>query len=151
MKKDTWFYALSAKITAEEEAALLEKFHLFLNQWKSHGTPVSGEIAVKEKRIIMIQSDNSVEKPSGCSIDGMKRSIEGILHSMHLTWEEPSVIFYRKEDGEMEKVDFREIGNRVKQGEINPETPVMDFTLNNTDNPENLERPLSQTWMRRLI
>ncbi len=151
MKKDTWIYALSKEISKEEEEILLTKFHLFLNQWKSHGTPVTGEIMIRDKRIILIQSDSSEEKPSGCSIDNMKRSIESILKSMEIGWEEPSVIFFRKENSEIGAVDFRELGIQIKNGSINAETIVMDFTLNNTDNPENLEMPLSQTWMRRFL
>ncbi len=151
MQKDTWFYILSSELSENQETTLKYELEQFIKLWKSHGSPISGETKIIEKKIIIIQADTLIEKPSGCSIDSMKKSIEKILHTLSLSWLPPSMLLYRDKQGKIETLDFRQIKNLIQEDRINPDTIFFDFSLNQTDNIEYLEAPLSETWMKRFL
>ena len=95
-----WFYSLSQTLTAAQISSLSQAFEAFLAQWKSHGTPITGNIALHYERFIHIYLAESRENPSGCSIDSMRHAVEKILISHELTWAEAANVFFRDKNGQ---------------------------------------------------
>ncbi|MEZ4847271.1 MAG: hypothetical protein R3B93_01285 [Bacteroidia bacterium] len=94
MQQYTWFYSLKSPLSPEQVAALEVDFAQFLSKWNTHGTPVDGLITLKYNRFIIIQSDPKVARPSGCSIDSLKRAIGEILNAHRLEVVDSAYIFY---------------------------------------------------------
>ncbi|MEM6804025.1 MAG: hypothetical protein AAF696_21650 [Bacteroidota bacterium] len=151
MQLYTWFYSLSEALHLEKKAALEADFVEFLSQWKSHGVPVEGMIEIRYGQFIVIKSDASDSRPSGCSIDSLKRSVAGILNKHGLEILDPAHVFYRGEDGKISQSHFRELGALAKAGALHADTIVFDNSLGQSDDMSKWETRLADTWMKRVL
>ncbi|MEM6630939.1 MAG: hypothetical protein AAF694_14760 [Bacteroidota bacterium] len=151
MQRYTWIYSLSQPTTAEQTAYLKQSFGEFLGKWNSHGTPVAGEITLAYQRFVIIQANPGEDRPSGCSIDGLKRTVEGILQQKGLTWVEASQVFFKDPEEQIQSIDFRALPTFIQQGKLKSETKVFDHTLNQSDDLSKWEVPLKETWMKRFL
>lgn len=151
MQKNTWFYSLLAPLTTKQVADLQARFDGFTNNWKSHGTPVNGKINIQYNQFVVAQSDISDERPSGCSIDSMRKAIETILKEDGLEWADAAKVFYKNGDNSIQQSDFRQIPQLLTKGEISAESVVFDHSLNNSDDLTLWERPMKETWLKRYL
>ncbi len=151
MQLYTWFYSLSQPLSTSAEQALLEDFNNFLAQWKSHGVPVEGMIEIRYQQFIVIKSDSGDSRPSGCSIDSLKKSVGTILQQHGLEVMDPAYVFYRKADGSIKQTHFRELAALATAGELTAETTVFDNSLGNSDDMNRWETQLQDTWMKRVL
>jgi len=65
----TWFFGASRILTPKEIETLREDLHSLVSNWKSHGTRLSAGFEILHESIIIVAVDESIESPSGCSID----------------------------------------------------------------------------------
>lgn len=151
MQKNTWFYSLLTQLTTKQVADLQARFDVFTTNWKSHGTPVNGKISIQYNQFVVAQSDISDERPSGCSIDSMRKAIEMILKEEGLEWADSAKIFYKKRDNHIQLIDFRQIPQLLTTGELSAESVVFDHSLNNSDDLTLWERPMKETWLKRYL
>ncbi|MEM9935574.1 MAG: hypothetical protein AAF824_18255, partial [Bacteroidota bacterium] len=138
-------------LTRETETKLSQTFESFLAQWKSHGTPVHGNIQLRYSRFVIVQADPNDHRPSGCSIDNLKRSVGGILEHFSLDTVDNAYVWYKDQAGEVSSTHFREIGNLVASGELTPDTLIFDHTLSNSDDLTKWEVALKDSWLKRYL
>ncbi|MEM6344488.1 MAG: hypothetical protein AAF927_11435 [Bacteroidota bacterium] len=150
MQSYTWFYSLANALSLEEEQALAADFEHFLAQWKSHGTPVEGLIKIRYGRFIIVQSNPAEARPSGCSIDSLKKSVGTILDKHGLKVLDASYVYYRS-GTEINAVHFRELNQLAADGRLEAETIVFDHSLAQSDDLSKWELPLKQTWLKRYL
>lgn len=151
MQRYTWIYSLQEELGPEMETQLANDFQLFLSTWDSHKAPVVGTIQIKYSRFIVIQADPNDTRPSGCSIDNLKRTVQRILDTHQLVVMDAGHIFFRNERGEIENVHFKEIDLYVDQGVLRPSSIVFDHSLDNSDDLLSWEVTMEQTWMRKYL
>lgn len=151
MQQYTWIYSLTRPVTAAEAQSLRAQFEAFLGQWKTHGEPVHGLIDLRYDRFVIIQTDPSEGRPSGCSIDSLRRAVTDILQQAQLAWAEAAEIFYRDQAGDIQSVNFQQLDALAQSGAIGPETIVFDHSLNQSDDLSRWELPLKDTWMKRFL
>lgn len=151
MQSHTWIFSLAAPISADNRSSLMSAFDVFQAQWQSHGTPVNGLIQVKHDRFVVIQAKADESRPSGCSIDSLRRGVTTILQQHRLTWLEGGEVFYHTEAGEIEMVHFQHIPSLVANGALTADTTVFDHSLSHTDDLDKWEVPMSSTWMKRYL
>ncbi|MCB0854529.1 MAG: hypothetical protein KDD63_20045 [Bacteroidetes bacterium] len=149
MQQYTWFYSLKSPLSPEQVAALEVDFAQFLSKWNTHGTPVDGLITLKYNRFIIIQSDPKVARPSGCSIDSLKRAIGEILNAHRLEVVDSAYIFYRDGNDEIQSTHFSKIPGLVNDGTLRPETIVLDHSLDQSDDLSKWETAMENTWLNR--
>ena len=149
MQEYTWFYSLKEMPDAAAAARMQAGFDAFLANWKSHGTPVDGLIRFVYNRFIIIQSDPGQGRPSGCSIDSLRRGVEQVLSDCGVEWLDASHIFYRDAQGEIRYAHFSQIKSLVAEGGLHEGAIVFDHSLGQSDDLDQWEKPMAQTWMRR--
>jgi hypothetical protein len=147
----TWFYTLPQSLTAAQQKSLEAAFQVFLDSWKTHGKPVQARIEVRHGRFVLIQSDPSDSRPSGCSIDSMRRTVEQILTQHELSWLDNAYVHFKDENGAIRSLHFRELPALAQAGHLQPDTLVFDHTLSQTDDLSKWEVPLEQTWLKRYL
>jgi hypothetical protein len=149
MQQYTWIYSLNEALSAAQNEALSAQFQAFSQNWKSHGTPVEGNVNIHYQRFIIVQADMQSERPSGCSIDSMRKTVENVLNAQGLSYTDAAQIYCRNAENEIVSVNFREISALLEKGEMNENTLVFDNTLSNSDDLSKWEVPLGQTWLKR--
>ena len=151
MQSYTWFFSLENALTAEQEAQLQADFKQFTDQWQSHGTPVDGLIRIRYNRFVIVQANPAEARPSGCSIDSLRRGVEQILAQRGYRHMEPMWVFFRDTEGEIQRAHFQQMGSLLAEGKISAQTPVFDHSLSHSDDLNLWERPLAETWMKRFL
>ena len=151
MQLYTWIYSLKQTLSSDTEASLQRAISAFLSQWKSHGTPVEGMIQLKYQRFVIVQANPEDERPSGCSMDSLKRAVSSILEEHHLEQVDAGYVFFRNANGEIEHVFHRDLQSHIAQGKLQAETIVFDHTLSQSDDLTVWEVPLSSTWLKRYL
>lgn len=151
MQSYTWIYSLTDEISSEKVATLRNDFDQFTQEWKSHGTPVDGLIRIFYNRFVVIQSDPGVNRPSGCSIDSLKKAIGQILTQHELKWLDAAYVFFRNSEGNIQHTHFQQIPTKVASGDLLASTTVFDHSLSQSDDMSKWEVPMEDTWLRRYL
>ena len=151
MQKYTWFYSLRSKPDSITLGNLKRDFDAFLQQWHSHGNTIHGSIQILHDQFIVVRSSPSESRPSGCSIDSMKRAVNVILQNAGLECFDAGHVFYRTGSGEIRNIHFSEIGPAVQAGKLNSDTLVLDHSLGQSDDFSRWEAPLKDTWLARFL
>ena len=115
MQSYTWFFSLENALTSEQESQLQADFKQFTDQWQSHGTPVDGLIRIRHSRFVIVQANPAEARPSGCSIDSLRRGVEQILAQRGYRHMEPMWVFFRDAQGEIQRAHFQQMGGRIRQ------------------------------------
>lgn len=151
MQSYTWFFSLKDELDPNTFQALKQDFDRFTAQWKTHGKPVDGLIQIRHKRFVIAQSNPGDDRPSGCSIDSLRRGIEEILQKHQLKTFDNGYVFFVGEEGDIQEVHFRELPDYVKGGRLSAHTMILDHTLSQTDDLNKWEAPLQSTWLKRYL
>ena len=73
-----WIYQSSRLFSLNEALEIEELLKEFVQQWKSHGTPVKGEAYLFFGQFIVLLADETATGVSGCSTDSSVRLIKDI-------------------------------------------------------------------------
>ena len=142
-----WVFASDRRLDADESRALLHDVDAFLDQWKAHGAPLRNGREWRDSQFLVIGVDPTVEQASGCSIDGLFRSLQQLGTSLGTNLLGGGRVFYRDAEGATRVVPRPKAGSVVE-----PETPVFDTSLTNAgEYRRKFERPARDTWVSSLI
>src|ERR687889_2861347 len=70
-----WVFGAANEIPASKSEPLLAAVDAFLDQWNAHGAPLTCSREWRDDRFLAVGVDQSSAGASGCSIDGMFRTL----------------------------------------------------------------------------
>ena len=141
-----WVFASDRPLRGKESEQLLAEVDAFLAQWKAHGAPLRCAREWRDDRFLAIGVDPTVEQASGCSIDGLFRTLQQLERTIGSRLVGGGRVFYRTKAG-IETASRDEFAERVRTGDVARETPVFDTSLTGAgDWRQNFERPAGQAW-----
>ena len=146
-----WFFSIKTSLSPAKASALQADLDRFTANWKSHGADVVGGATLKYHRFVIVQADPNDPRPSGCSIDSMRKSVEDILAHHQIECLDAGHVFYRGPEGQIEGANFRELPSLVANGTLSAGTIMFDHTLSQTDDLNRWEVPLVETWAKRYL
>lgn len=124
-----WVYGADKAVEAGGEGKLLGEVDNYLTNWTAHGTPLSAARDWREARFLTIAVDQEQAGASGCSIDGLFRTLKTIETSLDASIITSGLIFFRDRSGAIRSVtrdQFTELGTA---GEIDGDTEVFDLSV----------------------
>jgi len=125
----TWVFGADHDLDEGATDLLMREVDRFLAQWHAHGAPLTAARDWRYKRFLTIAVDQSTAGASGCSIDGLYRSLKALEPRLGASLVTSGLVFYRNPKGRVESVDrdrFSELGT---EGKITPDTRVFDPTV----------------------
>ena len=125
----TWVFGSDRTLDPSKSEKLLKEVDRFLAQWKAHGAPLTSARDWKYGRFLTIAVDQSTEGASGCSIDGLFRSLKALEPQLGASLVTSGLVFYKDAKGEIQSVDRERFGSLSAHGKISPETRVFDPTV----------------------
>jgi hypothetical protein len=141
-----WIFASDRPLTGAAADTLLASVDRFLADWKAHGVPLRCARDWRDARFLAIGVDTEAEHASGCSIDGLFRTLQQLEREIGSRLVGSGRVFYRSTAG-IEAATREEFVERVKRGEVARETPVFDMSLTGAaDWRVNFERPAGRSW-----
>jgi hypothetical protein len=145
--QDHWFFAFQQPLSAQQAEQLRAALNAALPQWQAHGSPVDSEYELRHGQFLLVRA---LSDPSGCAIDWMQKTVSNISEQLSLPLAGNEQIFFH--DGEhFTSRDFRQIKDAVRNGELGPDTLLLDTTVIRQSTFEGLEKRLADSWLGRYL
>ncbi len=147
-----WIFGASAPVDDIDDQRLLAAVDGFLLQWKAHGAPLTASRDWRDEHFLVIAVDQNQEGASGCSIDGLFRTLKGLETVIGASLIEGGLVHFRDPMGLVHAVRRDDFVLLVKHGEVNADTPVFDTTLATLgDYRTKFERRARDSWHAALL
>jgi len=146
-----WVFGADRSVQGAAADTFLAAVDNFLAQWRAHGIPLVCARDWRDDRFLVIGVDITAEAASGCSVDGLFRTLQELERSVGARMVGGGRIFYRTNDGPS-AVSRDEFAELARQGAITPDTPVFDTTVTRMgDLRAKWEQPAARTWAGSLL
>ncbi len=147
-----WIFAASDELRNAQASALLSAVDEYLDQWKAHGLPLTCARDWRDDRFLAVGVDQRDAHASGCSIDGLFRTLQRLEPALGTSLVGGGRMFYRVADGKIVCVSRADFVDRATAGRIAGETPVFDVALTSAAAyRERFEQPASTSWHKGLL
>lgn len=124
-----WVFGADHDLSESAADLLLRDVDRFLSEWHAHGEPLTAARDWRNQRFLTIAVDQSTAGASGCSIDGLFRSLKALESRLGASMVTSGLIFYRDKKGHVESVDRDRFAELGAEGKITPDTRVFDPTV----------------------
>lgn len=147
-----WVFASTRALDADAGARLLAEVDRFLVQWQAHGRPLTCARGWRDDHFLTVAVDERDAGASGCSIDGLYRSLRALESALDTRLIGGGEVFYRDAHGSVRAVTRAEFAELATRGVVTQITPVFDTTVATLgDWAERFEVPAGQGWHARLL
>jgi hypothetical protein len=141
-----WVFASDHALSGAVADTLLASVDRFLSEWKAHGVPLRCARDWRDGRFLAIGVDVNAENASGCSIDGLFRTLQELEREIGTRLVGGGRVFYRTRAG-IETSSREQFAERVKRGEVMRETPVFDTSVTAAEAwRTRFEQPAGRSW-----
>jgi hypothetical protein len=141
-----WVFASDREIAGAPADTLLAAVDRFLADWRAHGAPLHCAREWRDDRFLAVGVDVAAENASGCSIDGLFRTLQQMQREIGAQLVGGGRVFYRGAAG-IETTSREEFAERVKRGDVTAATPVFDIGLTDAANwRTRFEQPAGLAW-----
>jgi hypothetical protein len=143
-----WVFGSDRPVHGAAADSLLAAVDQFLAQWRAHGTPLQCARDWRDDRFLAIGVDVTQENASGCSIDGLFRTLHGLERELGARLLGGGRVFFRT-NGSTEVASRDEFERLISSGTVDKETPVFDTSLTTAaDWRTHFEQPAGQGWTK---
>ena len=147
-----WVFGAAGAMSLPASERLLAAVDEFLSQWNAHGSPLVCAREWRDDRFLAVGVDQSMEGASGCSIDGLFRTLQRLEPELGTTLLGAGRVYYREGGGAVAvatRPGFRELS---RDGKVGEETLVFDTSLTSAAAwREEFERPAKESWHSQLL
>jgi hypothetical protein len=146
-----WIFQADRELSADESKAISNELLQFVENWLSHGSLLKAHYKLFHNRFIVFFADEEGDNMCGRAIDASVRFIKELEKEYSISLLDRSRVAYIK-DGKVEACTLDELGQRIEEGEITPDTEVFN---NLVSAKEEFEKswtiPLAKSWHRSYI
>jgi hypothetical protein len=144
-----WVFGSDLSLIGAPADTLLASVDQFLSEWRAHGMPLKCARDWRDDRFLAVGVDVDQENASGCSIDGLFRTLQQLERVIGSRLVGGGRVFYRANSA-VETSTRDEFVDRVKSGRIARDTPVFDTSLTGAgDWRTRFEQPAASSWAAR--
>jgi hypothetical protein len=143
-----WFFIANRPLTVPEEEQLQALMTEFINGWKSHGSELLAGFELYWRALLTMAVDESVEAPSGCSIDKVFRLLQDFSSATGIDFLNRLLLLVPQADG-MAQIHNRQTATAaIDRGELDENTPVADVMHTRLgDFVDKPLQPFREHWM----
>ena len=145
-----WVFAADAPVA--DAIPLLSAVDAHLAQWAAHGAPLLCARDWRDDRFLAIAVDESATGASGCSIDGMFRTIARVQSAVGADLLASGRVSWRDAHGAIHVATQQEFSVRAAAGDVTRETPVFETLTDSVGGWRSaFEKPAGESWARGLL
>lgn len=146
-----WVFASDRELSGAVADSLLAAVDQFLSQWKAHGVPLQCARDWRDDRFLAVGVDVNEENASGCSIDGLFRTLQQLQRTIGAQLVGGGRVFIRGQAG-VETMSREELVERIARGDVSKETPVFDTSLTDAGAwRARFEQPAGDAWTGKMF
>lgn len=144
----TWVFGSDVAVVGAAADTLLASVDDFLAGWHAHGTPLHCAREWRDDRFLAVGVDVSQEMASGCSIDGLFRTLQRMDREIGARLVGAGRVFYRAANGAVAQAPRTTLGQLIADHEIGAETAVFDLSLTTARAwRDAFEKRAASSWM----
>jgi hypothetical protein len=147
-----WVFSAGEPLDEPAAGRLLGAVDDFLAQWNAHGEPLMCGRDWRDGRFLAIGVDQSTAGASGCSIDGLFRTLARLEPELGTSLRGGGRVYYRDARGHVNATSRASFGELARAGLVGPDTPVFDTSLTSAAAWRTaFERPARESWHMALV
>ncbi|MEO7997199.1 MAG: hypothetical protein ABI852_07115 [Gemmatimonadaceae bacterium] len=147
-----WVFGASDPLDELAQKQLLLVVDEHLSQWRAHGVPLVCSRDFRDNRFLAIGVDEAATGASGCSIDGLFRTLQSMQTVIGTSLMGGGIMFYRDAHGVVQAADRSGFVELISAGVVNAETPVFDLTIDTVGRwRESFEKRAASSWHARML
>ena len=147
-----WVFASDRPVTGTAAGRLLADVDRFLDQWQAHGLPLTCARDWRDERFLTVAVDQREAHASGCSIDGLFRSLSALESVIGASLVGGGKVFYRQRDGSVASTSRDSLADLAAAGTVRRNTSVFDTTVTTLgDWRDHFETELAKSWHAQLL
>lgn len=147
-----WVFAASEALADAQAEQLLRSTDAFLAGWQAHGAPLACAREWRDGRFLCIAVDQSRVGASGCSIDGLFRTLRELEPVLGTSMVAGGQLFWRDDNGVVQRGTRPQFAAHAASGAVRADTPVFDVTVTTLGDWHTLfERPAASSWHARYL
>ena len=147
-----WVFGATAPLDVVDARKLLAAVDAYLVQWKAHGQALSCAREWRDERFLAVGVDQRTEGASGCSIDGLFRTLQGLEKVIGATMVGGGLVFFRDAARLVHSTSRGEFERLATAGDVSAGTVVFDTTVTTAgDYRARFERPAGESWHATLL
>lgn len=147
-----WVFGAANELTDTAANRLLDAVDEFLAEWNAHGSPLTCGREWREGRFLAIGVDQSMAGASGCSIDGLFRTLARLEPELGTTLLGGGRVYYRDATGRVDVATRGAFNQLARDGQVGPDTAVFDTSITSAAAwRDHFERPIRESWHAQLI
>ena len=147
-----WVFGAADELSPDASERLLDAVDDFLAQWNAHGSPLVCAREWRDDRFLAIAVDHSTAGASGCSIDGLFRTLARLEPELGTSMLGGGRVYYRDTHGRVNVATRPAFNQLARDGQVGPDTPAFDTSITSASAwREAFERPVRESWHAQLI
>ena len=148
----TWVFGADRTLNEKQSQELMPEVDRFLVSWNAHGAPLTVGRDLKYGRFLTVAVDQSTAGASGCSIDGLFRTLKSLEPKLGASLVTSGLVFFRDSKGAIQSVDRETFTQLGADGQIVGDTQVFDPTVTTLREwRARFELPLRHSWHAKLV
>lgn len=145
-----WVFA--SNVPVADPAPLLSAVDAHLAQWAAHGVPLVCGREWRDDRFLVIAVDEAATGASGCSIDGLFRTIGRVQSQVGADLLASGRIAWRDAHGVIRVSTRAEFESLATARTVTAETRVYETLVDSVgEYRARFERPAGESWVRALL
>jgi hypothetical protein len=145
-------FASDRPITGPAAERLLGEVDRYLERWAAHGTSLTSARDWRDDHFLAIAVDQSDAAASGCSIDGMFRTLKTLEPEIGASLVGGGRVHFRERAGAVRAVSRDEFSELGGKGAVSPDTHVFDPTVATVEEwEERFETEAGRSWHASLL
>ena len=147
-----WVFVAERPVTGAAAERLLGEVDSQLDRWAAHGEPLTSAREWRDDRFLTIGVDQSTANASGCSIDGLFRTLRALETAIGTSLVGGGRVHFREPSGEIRTVSRDEFSDLAAAGQVTPSTRVFDPTVPTIGAwREGFEKTAGSSWHAGLL
>jgi hypothetical protein len=147
-----WIFGSDPALARDDADRLLDEVDRFLAQWKAHGAPLTCAREWTHDRFLAVGVDTTQESASGCSIDGLFRTLQGLERALGARLLGGGRVFYRAADGGVHAASREQFVSIAAKRGVSADTAVFDTSVTTAgDRRARFETTAGESWVEKLL
>lgn len=147
-----WVFASDRPIAGPDAERLLRAVDDYLARWQAHGEPLTVARTLTEDRFLTVAVDQRDAHASGCSVDGLFRTLKAVEREAGTSLVGAGRVHFRASDGTVQSVERADFADLAAAGRVAADTTVFDPTVTTLgDWRARFETRVGESWHAQLI
>ena len=149
-----WIFQSDKRFSTEQIKRISDTLYSFLKDWQTHGKDLVAAFEIKYNQFIVIAANESVENPTGCSIDSLTHKIKEIENTLNIKLLDRSLVAFSTaiDKESIEMLPLVQFKKNLKENLIPKHAVIFNNTVSTVGEYQTQWiQPLHESWAKSYL